>query len=173
MGEPGRIQAFLGWWRGLPTAWRVNAGLYALAGLSLIALLTQIVIGGGSRPRRVEVAARAPTRPTTSVVAPSTTQPPATTVPPTTAPPAPTDPPAPATTRAPGGGGRRAGGGGGASSPAPASFQPAPQPGPTCKNSRDPACGPFSWDPPPGPNAGLEISVNGPTTAKVNEPVTF
>ena len=84
MGEPGRIQAFLGWWRELPTGWRVNVGLYGLAGVSLIALLAQMVVGGDSKPRRVEVAAgrRAPARPTTTAVAPSTTELPTSTVPP-------------------------------------------------------------------------------------------
>src|SRR6476659_9139296 len=28
-----------------------------------------------------------------------------------------------------------------------------------CRNSSDRACGPFRWEPPPGPNAPLEISI--------------
>jgi hypothetical protein len=166
MGEPGRIQAFLGWWRELPTAWRVNAGLYALAGVSLIALLTQIVIGGDSRSGRVEVAARAP-RPTIAAAAPSTTEPPPTTEPPTTVPPAAADQPSPATTRARGG--ARAGGG----SPPPVAFTPTPTTI-LCHNSVDPACGEFRWDPPPGDNAGLQISISrSPEVPKVGEEVTF
>lgn len=170
MGEPGRIQAFLGWWRELPTGWRVNAGLYALAGVSLIALLTQIVVGGDSGPRRVEVAAGRMPRPTTTAVAPSTTEPTTTTEPPTTEPPTTAAPGGPATTARPRAG--TAARGRATPSPDPVTFEPTPTTL-ACRNSRDPACGQFSWDPPPGDNAGLEITVNAPQTAKVNDPVKF
>ena len=173
MGEPGRIQAFLGWWRELPTGWRVNVGLYVLAGVSLIALLTQVVVGGDSRPRRVEVASgrRAPARPTTSAVAPTTTQPPATTVAPTTAPPPTAGRSSPATTRGAAGGGGKSSGGGG--SPSPITFAPTTPPVECERNSTDDRCGPFSWDPPPGGNADLSITVTGPTSARVGEQVVF
>ena len=172
MGEPGRIQAFLGWWRELPTGWRVNVGLYVLAGLSLVALLTQMLVGGDTGPRRVEVAAgrRAPARPTTTAVAASTTLSPTSTVPPlTTAPPA-TSPNSSAPTRA-FTGGKPAGGGGGGS---PATFAPAPPTTVQCgRNGTDDRCGGLVWDPPPGPNTGLTITVDGPTTATVGQAVTF
>jgi hypothetical protein len=173
MGEPGRIQAFLGWWRELPTGWRVNVGLYVLAGVSLIALLTQMVVGGDSGPRRVEVAAgrRAPARSTTTAVPPSSTLSPTSTVPPlTTAPPA-TTPKSPVTTRA-FTGGKPAGGGGGGG-PA-VTFAPTTAPPVECgRNSTDDRCGPLVWDPDPGPNAGINITVDGPTTVAANEPVTY
>jgi hypothetical protein len=180
MGEPGRIQAFLGWWRELPTGWRVNVGLYVLAGVSLIALLTQIVVGRGSRPGRVEVAARAPNRPTTTVAAPSTTEATSTTVEPlVTAPPAPAEEPPPAPTSGRTGGGARGarggggGGGGGGGSPSPATFGPAPT-SLICRQSVDPACGRFRWEPPPGENRGLTIDVSSsPEAPRVGDTVTF
>ena len=171
MGEPGRIQAFLGWWRELPTGWRVNVGLYVLAGVSLVALVTQVAVGGDSGPRRVEVAAgrQAPARPTTTAVAPSTTEPPASTVPPlTTAPPETSRPTA--TTRA-ATGGKPAGGGGG---PSPITFAPTTPPSVECgRNSTDDRCGALVWDPPPGLNADVNVTVDAPTTAKVGEKVIF
>ena len=168
MGEPGRIQAFLGWWRELPTGWRVNVGLYVLAGVSLVALLTQVVVGGDSRPRRVEVAAGRQARPTTTAVASSTTEPSTSTVPPlTTAPPDTSKPTA--TTRA-ATGGRPPGGGGRGTSPPPVG----PPTSVACeRNSTDPRCGPLSWDPPEGENRGLTISVDAPTEARVNDVVIF
>jgi hypothetical protein len=36
---------------------------------------------------------------------------------------------------------------------------PAPPPPAPCRNSYDPACGPFRWDPDPGPNAPLTVTV--------------
>jgi hypothetical protein len=164
MGEPGRLQALRQWWRDLPTAWRVNAALYLLAGLSLVALLAQVVTGGDSKPRRVQVASRPQAGPTTSTpLGTSTTALPATTVegPTTIAPPAATVAPkaafASATTRP------RAAAGKPAPAPAPApgngaGAAPAP-PGPVCHNSTDPACGVFFWDPPSGGNAPISIAV--------------
>lgn len=160
MGEPGRFQALLRWWRDLPAPWRVNVGLYALAGISLVALLSQIVIGGGSAPRRIEVATQT-TRPrtattlsTTTTLDQSTTSVPAS-VPPTNAPP-PTPGPAPKTAST--AKGKAATGGGG--SPAPVTFNPTTTQAVRCQhNSVDPACGPFSWDPPPGENQGLDIEL--------------
>ena len=167
MGEPGRIQAFLGWWRELPTGWRVNVGLYVLAGVSLVALLTQVVVGGDSGPRRVEVAAgrQAPARPTTTAVAPSTTELPPSTVPPlTTAPPATAGRPSPTARAATGG--KPAGGGG---SPPPVATTAL-----VCeRNTSDPRCGLLTWDPPAGENRGLSITVDAPAEVKVNDPVTF
>lgn len=36
---------------------------------------------------------------------------------------------------------------------------PPPPPPAPCRNSYDPACGPFRWDPDPGPNAPLTVTV--------------
>ena len=151
MGEPGRIQ---GWWGRLSTGWRVNVGLYALATISLLALLAEIVSGGGPA-RRVEVAGETARRPTTTAALGPTSSIPATTLqaggPTTTAAAVPTSRPAalaPVTTR-------------GSSSPPPVVFNPPPpSPTPPCRNSTDPRCGPFSWDPPPGPNEPLVIQVD-------------
>ncbi len=46
-------------------------------------------------------------------------------------------------------------------------------PAPSCVNSTDPACGPFRWDPAPGPNGELTASIAAPATAAVGEQVTF
>ena len=154
-------------------------GLYVLAGLSLVALLAQVVVGGDSGPRRVEVAAgRQPrARVTTTVATPTITEPPTSTVPPfTTAPPATGGEPVPTLPRARGGGGGgggRGGGGGGGSSPPPVGFEPPPPTALQCRNSRDPACGQFRWDPDPGGNADLEITVAAPQAVKAGETVTF
>jgi hypothetical protein len=151
MGEPGRFQALLERWRELPTSWRVNAGLYLLAGLSLVALLAQVVTGGGSRPRRVEVASRPSARPTTSAAAPKAAAGSATTRPRATASPGSPSPAPPGNTPAPG-----------------------PSPAPACHNSTDPACGAFFWDPPAGSNAPVGVSVQAsPFTPHANDEVTF
>jgi hypothetical protein len=43
----------------------------------------------------------------------------------------------------------------------------------TCRNSTDPACGPFRWDPAPGPNAPIEISIAySPSAPRTGEEVT-
>lgn len=42
-----------------------------------------------------------------------------------------------------------------------------------CRNSTDPTCGPFRWDPPPGPNRPVEIEVvRSPNAPHVGEQVT-
>jgi hypothetical protein len=49
-----------------------------------------------------------------------------------------------------------------------------PAPPPTCHNSYDPACGPFRWDPDPGPNAPLTVTITPPSQqVKANQPVNF
>lgn len=43
-----------------------------------------------------------------------------------------------------------------------------------CRNSVEPACGPFAWDPPPGPNQPIELTVSyEPERPRVGETVTF
>jgi hypothetical protein len=43
-----------------------------------------------------------------------------------------------------------------------------------CRNSRDPACGPFVWDPPPGPNQPLTVTIAvSPEAPRAGETVTF
>ncbi len=163
MGEPGRFQM---WWGGLSTGWRVNVLLYALATISLLALITEIV-AGGDEPRRVEVASQ-PTRRTTTTQASVTTVPvPTTPLPPTTSPPAPrvaapTSALAQEPTRP------RQG-----TSPPPIGFNPPPTSPTTtlaCRNGNDPNCGPFRWDPAPGPNQPLSVR---PTLAAVGAEATF
>ena len=44
---------------------------------------------------------------------------------------------------------------------------------PVCRNSADPACGPFRWDPAPGPNSPIEISITyNPTAPRIGQGVT-
>lgn len=51
---------------------------------------------------------------------------------------------------------------------------PATEPASTCRNSHDPACGRFHWDPAPAPNQPLTARfVQAPTSAVVGQPVTF
>ena len=145
------------WWGGLSTGWRVNVLLYALATVSLLALVAEIA-SGGREPRRVEVAGQRTRRTTTTQaqaqattsVAPTSSLP-ATTLPPVSETAAPTSAPRPAPTRP-----RQV------ASPPPVAFDPAPPP-PTalpCRNGTDPRCGPFRWDPPAGPNQPLAVDVS-------------
>ena len=77
-----------------------------------------------------------------------------------------------------------------APAPAPAPVTPAPTPAPTtppttsapaptappttvCRNSTDPSCGEFSWDPQPGDYDVEVYAVSTPVTATAGEPVTF
>jgi hypothetical protein len=46
---------------------------------------------------------------------------------------------------------------------------PAPAPAANCHNSYDPGCGPFRWDPAPGPNQPLTVTVT-PPSQQVNAP---
>jgi len=57
--------------------------------------------------------------------------------------------------------------------PAPPSPGPSPTTTAPCRNSYDPACGPFSWDPAPDPNQPITGGVSGPPNAKAGEKVTF
>jgi hypothetical protein len=155
MGEPGRFQM---WWGGLSTGWRVNVLLYALATISLLALVTEIVAGGGES-RRVEVAGQPARRTTTTQAQVTTTFAPASSLPPaSTTPPPPTRVAVPTSALPPEPTRPRQG-----SSPPPIGFNPVP-PSPTttlaCRNGNDPRCGPFRWDPSPGPNQPLAVDVN-------------
>lgn len=43
-----------------------------------------------------------------------------------------------------------------------------------CRNSTDPACGAFRWDPPPGPNQPMTVAVSwSPSSPKAGDTVTF
>jgi len=172
MVVPGRKQTATEWWRGLPGAWRANVGLYGLATLALVALVAQILTGGGAPPQRVEVASRAPVTTTTSPRFQTTTT---AGEAPTTAGPPDTAPPPPPTTAA--------------ATPPAAGRSPAPPPGPpplavqphdtttappVCRNSSDPRCGAFFWSPDPAPNQRLTVSVSAtPDTPAPGDLVTF
>ena len=153
MGEPRRIGM---WWGGLSTGWRVNVVLYGLATVSLLGLLAEIT-SGGREPRQVEVAGQRTRRTTTTqpqvtTSVATTSSLPATTPAPVPETAVPTSPPRPAPTRP-----RQV------ASPPPIGFNPAP-PTPTttlpCRNSTDPRCGPFRWDPPPAPNQPLVVDAD-------------
>lgn len=79
---------------------------------------------------------------------------PAPTTSPAPAPPSPTAAPAPAPTPAP-------------------TTTAAPPTTASCRNSTDPACGEFSWDPQPGPYEVEVYAVSTPIAATAGEPVTF
>jgi hypothetical protein len=50
----------------------------------------------------------------------------------------------------------------------------APTPATVCRNSTDPACGPFRWDPPPAPNSPTEVSISySPSAPRIGEAVTI
>jgi hypothetical protein len=50
----------------------------------------------------------------------------------------------------------------------------APAPAKICRNSYDPACGPFRWDPDPGPNQPLRVTVTPPSQqVKAGDEVNF
>lgn len=166
LDDRGRARAAAEWWRSLTAGWRLNIGLYALAAIALVALVVSVATGGGQKPKQVEVATQA--RPTTTpptLPRPTTTLPAATTTTVT-----PTTVGGPATTAAPAVGGRtattRATTGG-----APATTTTTAPP--VCRNSTDPRCGDFRWDPLPN-NQPLTVNVSfSPAAPKAGDSVTF
>lgn len=173
MDEPGR-KSLTEWWQGLSGPWRVNGLLYLLTAIALVALLVEVVSGGDQAPKRVQVASRQNGRTTTTPRRPTTASPNTTTT---------TSAPGPSTTAAAGG---PAGGGvaaapqrGGGPTGPPALVVPPPpsgggKTGLVCLNSINPACGPFSWQTPPGPNQPVTVSaVASPTNVSPGQPVTF
>ncbi len=168
MDEPGQTHAAAKWWRGLSGAWRANVGLYCLATVALVALVAQIVTGGGRPAQRVEVASRAPitTAPSPRPQIPTTTPPTTVAGPPTTDAPTASAPPGPAAPNTP-------------PAPAPLTVGPSVPENPTtsppvCRNSTKPDCGPFYWDPAPAPNQPLNVNVTpSPSNPAPNDVVTF
>lgn len=62
----------------------------------------------------------------------------------------------------------------GPTTPGPVTTSPPPPAGPECRNSHDPACGPFFFDPQPGPDRPMTVEVTAvPATPRVGEPMTF
>lgn len=58
--------------------------------------------------------------------------------------------------------------------PSPNRLAVAPGQAPACRNSTDPACGPFRWDPQPAPNQPIQYTVSiNPEHPQVGEEVTF
>ena len=52
--------------------------------------------------------------------------------------------------------------------------QTTPTTQPVCRNSVNPACGEYRWDPPPAPNQALELSFNSvPANPKAGQALTF
>ncbi len=150
----------------------LTAALGVLAGSAVVADLPR-----GSSPQ--QVAARAAAGATSGADSGSATHPPMTTGPaPATSSETRSRPPA---TRPSGGTGGRVEA---AVSPEPPATEPAPSaslgtavvtttvaPPPPCRDSTDPACGPFRWDPDPGANAPLTITVTA--RPRAGEPRTF
>ena len=58
--------------------------------------------------------------------------------------------------------------------PAPATTVAATTTSLVCRNSGEPACGPFRWDPPAGPNRALTVDASvSPSTPRAGDTVTF
>lgn len=165
MDDRGRARAAGEWWRSLTAGWRLNIGLYALATMALVALLVSVATGGGQTPKQVQVASQA--RPTTSSV---TLPRPTTTLPATSTTVTPTTVGGPTTTAAVASGGR--------TNTTKATTGAAPvntttTAPPVCRNSTDPRCGDFRWDPLPN-NQPLTVNVSfSPAAPKAGDSVTF
>jgi hypothetical protein len=176
--EPSQARRLQEWWLQLPLSYRVNALLYLLGGFALIYLVTTL-IGGDDNPRQVQVGAG---------VASTTTTRAATTAPPTLA----------STTSSTGTSSTTsttvqgatttvrvattaasAGAGGGAVETPSTTAVPVTTTSSTtmpanCRNSTEPACGDFRWDPSPGPNEPLTVSVVPRSlNPRVGEAITF
>lgn len=136
-------------------------GVLAVIGLVLVAVPAVALLPGDDGSEDITVAADADGADDvgrTTVDRPVTTVSP-TTAPPTTVPVEVDDAEAPVTTVE------------SDREPAPVTTVPA---APTCRNSTDPACGEFRWDPQPAPNQPLTAAfVDAPATAAVGEEVTF
>ena len=135
-----------------PGRWTaVAAG--AAAVLLVLASLVWLARSGGSGDARVEVGSAATPAPAGGVLGVAEVAPPAPEAPPTTvAAPAPTTAPTPTTALA-----------------------AAPRPTVTaCRNSVDPGCGPFRFDPQPGPDSPMTVQVVAePASPRAGEPVLF
>ena len=183
----------------LPERWRaalpVVAAVAVVAALSLVTVTVMSSFGDDSDDRAFvdsdssttsteATTRRTPPRPTTTTTRPepevlgeTTDREPGTDAAPSVAPtpgtsaaPAPSPAPGPAPAPAP------------APAPSPAP-RPAPDPAPappptsppttTCRNSTDPSCGEFRWDPQPESRPVEVFTVSAPGGASVGEPVTF
>lgn len=198
--EGPQLRRLQDWWLNLPLSYRLNALLYFLGACFMVFLLTSL-LSGGSPPRQIQVGAGSTPSTTGTTVRPTVTAPtstagastssPSSTGPTTSGPVGTT-----ATTQAQanptggggGGGGGRGGsgeGGGGTTTTAPAATTTTvantvgTTPGTTtttrpCRNSTDPACGQFTWDP-AATNQPLSIGQPeiSPATPQPNTEVTF
>jgi hypothetical protein len=203
-GEMPQLKQLQERWLRLPLSYRVNALLYFLGACATIFLLSTVLRGGDDNPRQIQVGAGTPTTVTTrpglstsaaaSPVPSTTLGASSTTGGPTTSQPAST-----AAGSGGDGGGGGGGGGGGSNTTAPpatsgttAPSSPPPSdttappttattvppttttPGRVCRNSTDPACGQFRWDPPPAGNQPLSIQIaTSPAHPRVGQEVTF
>jgi hypothetical protein len=163
---------------------RIVIGLCVAVVIALVAAIPGVLTAAGGRAKHVHTAGAPGTPPTTGaqvpgIVNPITGEPApgplgAAVTPTTTAsqvlgssvsrpPPASrTNPPTQAGASQPGGS---------ATAPGSEPFTPSGTP---CRNSSDPACGPFYWDPDPGANAPMTGQVTfSPANPKVGDQVTF
>ena len=139
---------------------RLRWGLLAAVAVTLVAAIPGIALDSGGDTKKVTAAQGLPPATTTttalgSVVAAGAPTPLA---------------PAPTTTTAPG---TVTALQTGTVPPAATTTTTVRPPAKPCRNSYDPACGPFRWDPDPGPNAPLTVTVTPPsqqvkTGAEVN-----
>lgn len=143
---------------------RLRWGLVAAVGVTLLAAIPGIVLDSGGETKKVTTAQGfVPVTTTTTVaggVVAGLPMPPAP-APTTTTPPAGTVTALQTATTRPGGTTTTTG-------------RPPPAPAKPCRNSYDPACGPFRWDPDPGPNAPLTVTVTPPSQqVKAGQEVNF
>jgi len=179
--EASQLRRLQDWWLALPLSYRVNALLYFLGGCALLFLVTTLFTGD-DEPRQIQVGAGAtvPASTTTSRASLTTTVPPtAPTTVTTTATPSSTTGGGSVTT-APSG---ARGGGDTTTTPPTQATTTAPTTAPTttttaapppCRNSFEPRCGDFTWDPSPGANEPLTINaVPRPANPRPGDIVTF
>lgn len=199
--EAPQIRRLHEWWLQLPMPYRVNALLYFVGGLLAVFLLYTLFAGGDSSSRRIQVGSGAtgptstakrnvaapaptvaaptssspsPTGPTTSMTNPLSgllgARPAGPALGPSSSGGDAGSAPAPnAVAEPPGGGG---GGGEGTTTTTTATTTTTTIEIKPCRNSQEPRCGAFSWDPPAGPDRPLTIEVKAPNP-KVGEPAVF
>lgn len=142
---------------------RRNAAL-AMLGVVAVAIPAVALLPGGDTAEDVRVASSPEGRSSTSDEAPATSEPPLTIDTATTVPEVVVDPALPPASTPDGP----------VATTVPAPVPTTAAPAPACRNSTDPVCGDFRWDPAPAPNQALTASfTSAPATAAVGEPVTF
>lgn len=168
----GPLQRIQEWWLALPLGRRINVALYGLAAVAVLFLLGA-VFSGGEEPS--EVAAGGTTTSTTSTAGATTSRPTTTTTVGVTTTAAPSSSAAAPSTTLRATTTTRPTGSGTTQTTVATSTTVAPSTtAPDCRNSGNPACGEFRWDPSPGTNEPLTVLISASTpTPQPGAPVTF